>query len=552
MSSAQAIPNRTTYQQIVLRDYQVDHFRRTSAILDKFYFFIDGSEMGTGKTITTLAHAVTRQLPILVFCPLAARKTWIDNAARYGVKIYDLPKTGGVISYDSLRSRKERQPKHGLLIREEVEKGSPKFYATALFTQIVQNGVLLIFDECQKLKNTSDQYHAAKALIKQFYTIGGRSRVAFLSGTIMDKPEHAINFLRMIGFIDHRNLYSKIHGEVRLEGIEDLLNWAQRINPQALQEFMTNNRFNPTRSDSPEYVFKLFVSVIKPSVMSIMPSLQLQKDIKNGYYFLDPEDEDEYRNAVSDLASATRYNPYTGMVFTTKENMGAITTALVRIQKAKVSAMIRVVREKMNEPMFDANGNQLIPKFILFADYYDDVINRLLEELAEFNPLELTGRLSEDERNRNISLFQEPNANYRLLIGNPLVGGLSVNLHDTTGRFPRFMYIMPSYRINELHQATGRIARLGLVGKATIRFFYGLTRERDTRERSILNAMARKGAVLKRVHIEQGAKFPNEYENEYEEKTSSSSSSSVDDIGSDVGSSYEDYEFATPPEEVDD
>jgi hypothetical protein len=506
------VPNLSTVKPIQLRDYQMEHFRRTQAILEKFYFYVDGSEMGTGKTIIALAHSITHQLPIIVFCPLAARENWMVNAALYGVQIYNLPETGGVITYDTLRSRKGHQPKHGLLTRDDSGE-SPNFYATTLFTQIVRAGVLLIFDECQKLKNTSDQYRATKALMRQFYTVGGRSRAAFLSGTAMDKQEHAVNFLRMVGFIEQRNLYSKVRGETRFKGVEDLLTWAQRINPQALDEFMINNKFRATHSGSVEYVFNLFVSVIKPGIMSIMPSLQLQKDIKNGYYILTPDEEQEYRLAIHDLANATRYNPRTDTVITTKENMGTVTKALMRLQQTKIPAMIRVVREKIATPMFDANGNRLTPKFILFADYYEGVIDRLMEELAEFDPVELTGRLPEYRRNENISRFQEPNANCRLLIGNPLVGGLAVNLHDTTGLFPRFMYIMPGYRINELHQATGRIARLGLIGKATIRFFYGLC---GVRENNILNALARKGETMQKVHLEQGAKFPNEYENEVE------------------------------------
>lgn len=499
-------------QPLQLRDYQLEHFHRTQAILDRFYFYVDGSEMGTGKTFPALAHAITRNLPMLVICPLAARENWMINAALYGVQLYNLPETGGVITYDTLRSRKGHQPKHGLLVRDD-SGDTPAFYATTLFTQIVRAGVLLVFDECQKLKNTSDQYRAAKSLMRQFYAVGGISRVAFLSGTTMDKQEHAVNFLRMVGFIEQRNLYSKVHGETRLEGVEDLHEWARRINPQALDEFMLANNFRANRIGAIEYVFKLFTTVIKPGIMSIMPSLQLQKDVKNGYYILSAEDEQEYRRAIADLANAVRYNPHTGAVFTTKENMGAITTALIRLQRSKVPALIRVVREKLSTVMYDNNGNLLTPKFIIFADYYEGVIDTLMEQLADFSPVELTGRLSERRRNENIALFQESNANCRILIGNPLVGGLAVNLHDTTGLFPRFMFIMPGYRINELHQATGRTARNGLIGKATIRFFYGLC---GARENNILNALARKGETMQKVHLEQGAKFPNEYEEEIE------------------------------------
>ena len=499
-----------TIQQLQLRERQVGHYQHTSKILNSFYFYVDGSEMGTGKTFIAAAHAIMRHLPVLIICPVAARQNWLDVCAMYGVSMYNLPETGGVITYDTLRSRKSHQPKHGLLYRDDSGE-TPLFFATTLFTQIVRAGVLVIFDECQKLKNTSDQYRAAKALMRQFYTVGGISRAGFLSGTAMDKPEQAVNFLRLVGFIEQRNLYSKVRGEVRLEGVEDLHRWARRVNPDALDRFMAIHPFKSTRQGAIDYVFQLFTDVIKPGVMSIMPSLHLDKCVKNGYYQLEPEDQEEYRCAISDLANAVRYNPVTDTVMRTKDNMGAITTAQIRSQNAKKRTMARKARQDLLH-----NPNC---KVILYADYYE-VIESLLVSLAEFNPVELTGRITEARRNDNISRFQEQNLNCRLLIGNPLVGGMCVNLHDITGLFPRSMYIMPGYRINELHQATGRTARDGLIGSAIIRFFYGVS---GSRENNILNALARKGEVMQKVHAEQGARFPNEYEDEREEGAESPS-----------------------------
>jgi len=487
-----------------LRTGQVEHYKTTSAILNRFYFYIDGSEMGLGKTYIAGAHAITRKLPMLVICNVAARNNWLNVCSTYGISLWNLSETGGVITYETLRSRKGCQPKHGLLRRDDSGE-TPQFYATSLFNKIVEQGVLIIFDECQKLKNNGSQYRAAKALVRQLYAAGGISRAGFLSGTAMDKPEHSVTFLRLACFIEQRNLYSKVQGQIRLEGIEDLYIWANRINPQALTQFRLNNPFLATQKGSVDYVFKLFIEVIKPGIMSIMPSLQLDKDIKNGYYRLDPESEQDYIKAIASLASAVRYNASTGVVIRNKENMGAITTSQIALQKAKMKAMARKAREHLI-------GNPNC-KVILYSDY-NDIINTLLQLLSDFNPMELTGRIKERRRNEVEALFQEHNNNYRLIIANPKVGGLSINLHDTNGSFPRFTYMMPGYMINENHQATGRTARDGLIGKATIRFFYGLS---GAKENGILTALARKGEVMQKVHLEQGAKFPNEYEDEYEE-----------------------------------
>ena len=493
-----------------LRPKQVEHYKTTSNILNKFYFYVDLSEMGGGKTYIAGAHAITRGLPLIVVCPVAARNNWLNVCATYGISLWDLTETGGVITYETLRSRKGCQPKHGLLRRDDSGE-TPQFYPTSLFQRIVEKGVLIIFDECQKLKNNGSQYRSAKALVRQLYAVGGNSRAGFLSGTAMDKPEHAVTFMRLTCFIEQRNLYSKIQGQVRLEGVEDLHVWANRINPQALTQFRLTNPFLSTQKGSVDYVFKLFVEVIKPGIISIMPSLQLDKDIKNGYYVLDLESEQDYIRAIASLASAVRYNASTGAVVRTRENMGAITSSQIALQKAKMKAMARKAREHLTQ---DPNC-----KVILYTDY-KEVINTLLQLLADFNPMELTGKIKEKRRNEVEALFQQPNNHHRLIVANPKVGGLSINLHDITGHFPRFTYMMPGYMINENHQATGRTARDGLIGKATIRFFYGLS---GAKENGILTALSRKGEIMQKVHIEQGAKFPNEYEDEYEETSPSPS-----------------------------
>ena len=499
----QAVRISDAIQPLRLRERQVTHYKRICEILDNFFFYVDGSEMGSGKSIIAGAIAITRKLPVVIFCPKSARQNWYNTCAMYGISVYDL-ETGGVITYDTLRSTKGHQPRHNLLRRDDTGEVT-QFYATTLFIQLVKAGVLVIFDEFQKLKNKSDQYYAAKALMSHFYTIKSNSRVAFLSGTTMDKPEHTKNFMQLVGFIERRNLYTKIRGQIRLEGVDDLKTWARRIDSNALESFLLSHPFRSTRKGAENYIFELFIEVIKPGIMSIMPSLQLDKNIKNGYYRLESTNEEKYKQAISNLKIVTRYDDETKTIVQSKENMGAITKALINLQNAKKNIMFRKAKEDLTR-----NPNC---KVILYADYYE-VIDYLLESLAEFNPLELTGRISEDRRNENIAHFQEPNANYRLIIGNPLVGGMCINLHDVTGHYPRFTYIMPGFRTNELHQCTGRVVRDSMVGTATIRFVYGLAG--DTLESNILTCNYRKGNVLELIHHEQDACFPNQYESSFE------------------------------------
>jgi len=501
---------------VSLQPHQRDHFARILGILSRIHLYIDGSAMGTGKTYIAAAVSQHFSLPCIVVCQLSARRIWQTVLGEHGIPVYDLPETGGIISYDTLRSRAGHQPKHGLLTRVDNEDGA-HFYPTVLFSQLVQQGVLLVFDECQKLKNTSDQHKAAKALIAHLYAVAGKSRVAFLSGTFLDQEIQVVRFLRLIGFINSRNLYTMRGGESQNQGLEELYDWARRIDAQGLERFLSDNPPVYTQRSIKEHIYNLFREVIRPKIMSVMPQpdINATNDIKNGFYRLDDEDLQLYRKGMNALATTLRWNDDREEI-QGKMHMGEITKALVTIQKAKAGAMIRVAKQFLRERMRDQAGRVLTPKVILYSDYYD-VIDRLLTELKEYNPLELTGRVTEDKRNKNIDLFQAGNDEYRLLIGNPVVGGVGINLHDTTGLFPRIMLIMPGYRGNELQQTTGRTYRLGANGMVKTRFFYGLA---DSREMSIMDALYRKGQVMKDLlpeQVEGGVIFPSDYEEEREE-----------------------------------
>ena len=264
---------------------------------------------------------------------------------------------------------------------------------------------------------------------------------------------------------------------------------------------MLTHPFKSTRQGALDYVFDFFIEVVKPEIFSIMP-MYIPKDVKNGYYIIDAQNKFKYRSAIQELMNTTQYDPKTQTgIF----NIESFVTLLLKIQLAKAADMARVARETL------AQSRGI--KVIFFADYYD-VIDILLERLAEFNPVELTGRISENARYRHIDLFNQPDQACRVLIGNPVVGGMCINLHDTTGNFPRVMYIMPGYRINELQQATGRIARDGLIGEAKVRFFYGYLGKLET---NILTALIRKGKDMERLHEEQKTIFPNRYPSEYED-----------------------------------
>lgn len=494
--------------EVQLLSHQIEHYNKIKNIIEKSHFYIDGSETGSGKTYVCAKLAQELKLGVIVVSPKPAKQTWIDVFKKFEIPMIPIKDNQSVITYESLASKKNKPIKHILLKRED-KSGGIIYQTTQEFDELVKKGILLIFDEAQKLKNANSINKAVKCLTTRIKELKVKSKVGFLSGTILDKQEQTANFMKMVGIITHKNLYSKINTRIRYEGINELFDWAlQYYDEQVIDQWILSNPFKSNKKGSQEYIFKFFNEIITPKVMSIMtlPKMDAIKDTKNGFYELTGHYYDEYSNAVKMLSNAIRYNDDDDKNIN-RESFGSLTGILMKIQEAKMYDMVRIAKKELK-----SNPNV---KVILFADYYN-VIDYLLENLYKYKPLELTGRVKAEQQTKNKNLFQEQNTEHRLLIGNCIIGSLTHNLHDITGKYPRVMYIMPNYKINELHQATGRIYRTNTVGIAKIRFFYG---DAHIKEHRILNALSRKGEIMREILKEQhdaGVKFFDEYENEYE------------------------------------
>jgi len=486
---------------MTLLPHQIDHYAKIQQILKNTYFYIDGSGMGTGKTPVACMLSKQLNLPLIVVAPSSALFTWVNTSKQVGNQIYeDL-----MLTYEGLTSKRGCIPKHKLLTRTDVDT-TTQFTGTEKLKNIIKKGVLFIFDEIQKIKNLNKQNKAIKAIFQVLTDpeIEHRSKVGLLSGTPFDKKEQVINILNVTNILNKKKIYDKYIYNSKHQGVQRLYDIGKILNPEPLDKWIKSHNSKLTKNNGIDYAYYFFIDILKPVVMSIMnqPEMNAIKDIKNGYYKLNETMEIKYKGALENLQNTMNLN--------SNLMLGHLIKVLIEGQKAKMVDMARIARQELM-----TNIDNKISKVILFADY-NEVIDYLLNELREFKPLELTGRINKNILENNKNLFQQQDGEYRLLIGNYSVGCITHNLHDVTGKFPRTMYIMPNFKINELHQSTGRIYRTGTIGLAKIRFFYGLSGDL---ERKILTCLSRKGQVMKEILKEQhdnGVKFPDEYENEYE------------------------------------
>jgi len=502
------IPVQVLIKELELRPWQVEWAHRAHDILLRNHGYIDTSRMGSGKTYVVLWLAKQFGFRLLIVCPPTMVGVWRRTAAEYGVEVID------IISYQSLRSQRGHQPKHGYLHRHDnvTEGGTHQvhFSPSQGYLNLVEQGVMVICDEIQNIKNNSAQYKACNALIRPIVSAGGHSRFGLLSGTPFDKEEHAVNLLKLIGYIRSHRLYTYVRetGELVLEGMQELIDACRFINREETNRVLAGIPL--VKGKMNHLCYTLYIRVVKANISGAMPApttIRGRFDVKNGFYNMTAERAEQLRDAINELANAVGYNERTGAADIRAENIGSVTKALVRIENAKIEDFARVA----TQILMDDGHNKVI-----ICVNYTSTIEEIKNLLVFYDPLILNGKIPAKRRGMIINQFNE-NPTKRLLIMNTAVGGVGISLHDTKGDAPRFMLMSPSYKLLDVTQAAGRIYRDGTLSDAIVRMFYG--KGAAGRETGILTAMARKTQVLKGTLenvVTKGLILPGDYPNQEE------------------------------------
>lgn len=475
-------------QKIELLSSQLEWSKKSKEILTRNHGYIDTSPMGAGKTVLTIHNALYYGFKLFIVCPVTLIPGWRKEAEKYGVEIVD------IVSYQSLRSVKDRQPKHGYLARHDYELGNKKmtmFGATQKYLNVVNDRTLVVFDEIQNIKNNSAQFKACTALLDPIIrTNDCTSRYALLSATPFDKEKLAVNLLKLIGYIRSQKLYyvDNASRELILEGLGELIESCTFIDKEETEAVLAEIPIKKKNMDT--LCFTLYSRVIRRSICGSMPkpdNIVGKFDVKNGFYPIVPENATVLAEEIKELAESIKYNENTGTADMSGADLGRWKKALVKIELAKTYDMCVQAHKILS--------SNLKAKCIICVNYHGSN-NEAQHYLRDFHPLVLTGNVKPQKRPSIVDDFNN-NPNRRLLIMNPDVGGVGISLHDTTGEYPRYMFISPSYKLIETAQAASRIHRYGTMSDATVRMFYG--NKDGLTETKILSAMADKTAVVKGV-----------------------------------------------------
>jgi len=529
-------------KQIELYPYQYEHVERLNSFLDKYHFGIDLSPLGTGKTYTAAKIFQNRQFPhIITVSPPSVKTKWLEVNEAYSLHC------DNNLTYGEITGKCFVQPKCEYLLRNDYrvsvmqENGTTRmidkynYTVTDLFKTIVKEGVLLVLDEFQHLKNECAQTEACEILIRTIledFNRGGKSRILLLSGSPIDKHTQAVRLFKTLGIMRHDKIVSG-YQYAGINEIEEYINNNFKNTPvihPRRNQFVENYRssYISTRYDSNNnmllvqcasrcelYAYRLFINVIKPFASSTMDIRHMQNtgivlQKYNGYFKLNNEAyQERVMKAVEELSSISelrvrlRQNQRSTGDPSTGGMMAQIVRALTVIETSKIDTFYRLA---VNELEFDPN------KKVVIGLNYSATIKDLALLLEKYNPLIIDGSKTINSRRKILAKFQAPTSEYRVLIGNISVISTGIDLDDKHGEFPRTCFVSPNYNTIHIYQLGHRFLR-GLDTKSNTSIYMVYSDNRV--ERRIMESLMSKGEIMKSVTREQadaGIVFPCDYQ----------------------------------------
>lgn len=472
-------PQNSGCKQVTLLPHQVDNYERVVEIAHKSHVILDSSDRGRGKSFTALKMAQDFGLSLTVVCPVAVIDNWKAYIAEYGLEEV------AVISYHSLRGARGKT-KHPLLNIREGE-----YYASEDFRAEVERGTLLVFDEVHNLMNETAQNKAAHCLTKTIIKEDSCSRVLCLSATPCCRERHCFPLMKAMGFCNSSSLYyydnvARLY-VVEGYGYQELIEKARKINPTLTLEIYSS--VSLSNKTSSELCYRLFTEVFLPGVRTSMPpDTNITVDAKLGLYNFHPNDVDTLKRAY-------------GAIFASVDESGTLRANITKpcrmIGMACVPTISRLTQQDI------ALGR----KVVIFAEYHD-VIEALRLSLLQHNPLVLSGKTPQKQRTHMVSLFNQTNLDFPVIICHPRVGGVGIELDDKHGGFPRKTYLIPSYYFIDSIQAAGRTSRANTRSTPIVRIVECNQFSENTK---ILSSIIQKSVIVKTIVGNNNIVLPSDY-----------------------------------------
>lgn len=500
-----------------LDDEQIPHFNRVVYITLRrgTGHAIDTSQPGTGKTYILFAVALYLDMAVFALSPKTVKSKWRQVALKFGVPLLY------VESYERFRGTAFHALSHPYLDRCDVASTNAEgdthvvstFEATAAFRDLLATKrVLFVFDEFQKIKDPkADVTRACHALCAAIPNDSESIKAMCLSRTSIEKTKFSESILRMCGVL-RGPLYTyvaAIGGGTTIGTTEwhDMVAKARAADADHTAMILQHHKLNKVAVFR-HVAWLLFRDAFRPMLVSEMPRhdmTHVKMDVANGFYTFDADTEERINEALSAIESCLHLerNEH-GRDTVDMSGLAMAMPYMMELQRLKTPMFVALTRHYLS----------VVPsaRIILFVTF-KSVAAMLMEALADLCPALLNGDCNERQRDDAMARFQDPTSTCRVIISNPRVGGVGIDLDDKTGSAPRAMFLMPDFCINDLIQALWRGFRRDTVQSGDVpalfaRFIYTNT-PHGAEELRILQLLHEKASVINQTLAEQDdALFP--------------------------------------------
>lgn len=497
-----------------LFEHQIEWANRALNILEskKSKVIVDQSPARRGKSFVQMFLAKALNLPVLIICPATIIVQWKRILREHNVKYVD------VISYDSLTGIVGHPLKNPFLTKEDTYtlRGVVKhYYVTDFFKQLVDRGLLLIYDEADYGKNTGNRNKALRTLSKYIMSTENNSCISAVTATLMLKEDLTINILKILGIITEDKLYivKKIDDEkiIEYKGLQQLVDKCLEYDEEETINVIYDNSLEP--SNTKNIAFLLVTKVLFKHISGVMPepvnrNPNLIYDVKNGFF--NGINNEEIKKAVTNFMKAVNYSPekddtidinnlspddsilfideFTRQsIELNKKNKLALQKKYhMQLEKAKLSTFIDVTSRilKLHKTS----------KVILALNYRDSIETIYnAPELEDYGIIYVNGDIKPENRSDYFNLFRF-DKNYRImLLSIELSHGYSLAMLEKN--IPVYMFISPTYDFTKILQIKERPEDTRRKSNVYVRLFY----IKNNYERNIIRALTRKHMVLQKL-----------------------------------------------------
>lgn len=385
-----------------------------------------GDEQGLGKTKESIDICVARKkelIKTLIVCGVNSVKYNWEKEIRTHSKEKSV-----VIDQKTMPQRVEaindwfRGAEFFAIIN--IESLRSKAIQDALYLGIKDGYIgAIIVDEIHKAKNGSSQQGKALRTLRSPVKIG-------LSGTPMNKAEDLWNILTWLGvekrsFYSFRNTYCVMggYGGYKVVGHKNLESLNAELNKVMIRRKKEEVLDLPPKIYSTEYV-----------ELSV-PQQKIYRDIKNGII----ADLENILATVNPLSCTLRLRQLTGGLFT------------------EDNPKLERIKDMLDEEIIP-NGY----KAIIFSQW-EQITSLYVEALKEYNPIYITGKVSPEDRQKEVERFQT-NPDCKIAIGT--IGAMGTGL--TLNKASYVFFVDKLWNSGENSQAEDRAHRIGTVGTVNI------------------------------------------------------------------------------------